>query len=80
MVALLAIRTGAGGGAHEAQAGAARAHGWLQGEAPGHARQQEGEGGAGVARLPGLVRRRSWGRCVAREEVTGARRRPQGRR
>jgi hypothetical protein len=37
-VALLAMRTSAGGGAHEAQAGAAGAHGRLQGEAPGHAR------------------------------------------
>jgi hypothetical protein len=33
LVALLAMRTSAGGGAHEAQAGAAGAHEWLQGEA-----------------------------------------------
>jgi hypothetical protein len=51
------MRTGVGGEAHEAQAGAAGAHGRLQGEAPGHARQQEGEGVAGGARLPSLVRR-----------------------
>jgi hypothetical protein len=49
----------------------------------GSRRQRRGLGDGGVglgARLPGLVRRRSWGRCVAREEVTGACRRPQGRR
>jgi hypothetical protein len=51
-VALLAMRTGAGG-AHEAQAGAAGAHEELQGEAPGHARQQEWEGGAGGPRAHG---------------------------
>jgi hypothetical protein len=37
--------------------------GRLHGEAPGHERQQEGEGGAGGARLTGWLPVGGWWRC-----------------